>query len=153
MDDPARKATGQLGAYAYGSRDEMESMTNRERSAGDVLKDIVGNVQEIIRSEVRLAKVETTEEITKAKSAAIILGAGGVFGLFATGFVLLAAVYALSLVVASWMAALIVGVVVGIAAAIMISRGLDEWNSLNPKPEKTIETVKENVEWMKNQTK
>jgi len=128
-------------------------MTNRDRSAGDVLKDIVGNVQEIIRSEVRLAKVETTEEITKAKSAAIILGAGGVFGLFATGFVLLAAVYALSLVVASWMAALIVGVVVGIAAAILISRGLDEWNSLNPKPEKTIETVKENVEWMKNQTK
>jgi len=152
MDDLAKKATGQLGSYAYSSRDEIEDMT-RERSAADVLKDIVGNVQEIIRSEVRLAKAETTAEVGKAKSSVALLGAGAVCALFGATFTLLAAVYALSLVMAAWLAALIVGAVMAIAGAVLLSRGLDEWKKVNPKPERTIETVKENVEWMKNQTK
>ena len=40
-----------------------------ERSIGSLVNDIVGNVQEIIRSEVRLAKAEVTEELTKARRA------------------------------------------------------------------------------------
>jgi len=152
MDDLAKKATGQLGSYVYSSRDEIGDMT-RERSTADVLKDIVGNVQEIIRSEVRLAKAETTIEVVKAKSAVTLLGAGVACGLLGAAFLMLAAVYALTLVMAAWLAALIVGAAVAIIGAILISNGLGEWNRVNPKPERTIETVKENVEWMKNQTK
>jgi len=152
MDDPARKATGQLGSYAYSSRGSLENMTN-DRSAVDVLKDIVGNVQEIIRSEVRLAKAETRLEISKATSGSKTLAIGGVLGLYGGAFVLLAIVYALSLVVAAWLAALIVGLALAIPGALMISNGLTSLKRVNPAPEKTIETVKENVEWMKNQTK
>ena len=152
MDDPARKATGQLGSYAYTSKEDIEAMT-RERSAGDVLKDIIGNVQEIIRSEVRLAKVETVQEIGKAGTASKIIAIGGVLGLYGGAFILLAIVYALSTVMAAWLAALIVGIALAIPAAVMVSRGMDEIKRVSPAPERTIETVKENVEWMKNQTR
>jgi len=146
MDDPAREATGQLGAYAYRA-------DTRDRSATDVLKDIVGNVQEIIRSEVRLAKIETTAEVRKAGAASTVLLASAVVGLYAAGFVLLAIVHALSLVMAYWLASLVVGLVLAITAAVLFSTGLSRWKEVSPKPEKTVETVKENVEWMKNQTR
>ena len=51
MDDPARSAGGTLGEYAY-------QQGGRERPMTEVLKDIIGNVQEMVRSEVRLARVE-----------------------------------------------------------------------------------------------
>ncbi len=152
MDDPARKATGQLGSYAYTSKADMENLT-RERSTADVLKDIVGNVQEIIRSEVRLAKAEAKQEISKATAGSKILAIGAVLGLYGGGLISLAIVYALSMVVAAWLAALIVGLALAIPAALMISRGLDDLKRVSPTPERTIETVKENVEWMKNQTR
>ncbi len=148
MDDPAIKATGQLGSYAYSS----EGM-HRDRTTADVLKDIMGNVQDIIRSEVRLAKSETQQQISKVGSASKALVIGAVLGLYGAVFILQAVVYALSIVVAPWLASLIVGVLISIPAAILAARGIDEIAHVKPKPEKTIETVKENVEWMKNQTR
>ena len=53
-----------------------------ERSISSLLKDIVGNLQQIIRAEVRLAKVEVGEELSKARQAMVLLaiGAGAVGG-------------------------------------------------------------------------
>jgi uncharacterized membrane protein YqjE len=147
MDDPGRQAGGNLSAYAYtGERGE-------QRTFGDVFKDIIANVQELIRSEVRLAKAEFREEAGKAMSAATMLIAGAVFGVFALGFLLLTVMFALENVVANWAAALIVGAAVGIAAGVLLLTGKERFAQVSPKPEKTIESVKENVEWMKNQTK
>jgi len=143
MDDTARAVGGQLGSYARGE--------TRDRSAADVVKDIIANAQEMIRSEVRLAKAEVREEAGKTLSAARILLIGAGAGLFALGFVLTAIAQLLSQYMPSWAATLLVGVVLGIAAAIMVSKGRGQIRI--PKPEKTIENVKENVEWMKSQTK
>jgi len=144
MDDPGRQVGGNLGAYAY---------TGEQRTFADVLKDIIADVQNLIRSEVRLAKAEVREEIGKAISAGTMIVVGGVLGMFALGFVLLTIMFALELVVPSWAAALIVGVVIAIAAAVLFMTGKQRFSEVSPKPEKTIESVKENVEWMKNQTK
>lgn len=143
MDDTARAAGGQLGAYARGE--------TRDRTTVDLVKDIIANAQEMIRSEVRLAKAEIREEAGKTWTAAqtLLIGAGA--GLFALGFVLTAVAQLLAQYMPSWVATLVVGVVLGIAAAIMISKGRGQIRV--PKPEKTIENVKENVEWMKSQTK
>jgi len=143
MDDTARAAGGQLGAYARGE--------TRDRTTVDLVKDIIANAQEMIRSEVRLATAEIREEAGKTWTAAqtLLIGAGA--GLFALGFVLTAVAQLLAQYMPSWVATLVVGVVLGIAAAIMISKGRGQIRV--PKPEKTIENVKENVEWMKSQTK
>ena len=56
----------------------------RERSIADVVQDIIRNVQEMLRSEVRLAKTEIRDEAGKAKSAGVMLGGGAVSAIFAS---------------------------------------------------------------------
>jgi len=128
-------------------------MPINERSASDVLQDIVHNIEEIVRSEIRLAKTEIHEETAKAKTAALVIGGGAMTALFAVLFLLWTIVYALSLVVPSWAAALIVGVVLSIAAAACIMTGVERFKQVRAVPERTAETIKENVEWVKQQTK
>jgi hypothetical protein len=127
--------------------------TSHERSFSSVLQDIIGNVQEIIRSEVRLAKAEVQQEAAKAGKAAGVLGSGAVLGLYAGGFLLLACLYALELVVAAWLAALIVAVVAGAGAAVLVNAGKKRVKRVDPRPDKTIHSIQENLEWAKNQTK
>ena len=125
---------------------------NDERSVSDVLQDIFGNVQDIVRSEVRLAQAEIKTEAAKTARAAKSLIAGAVLGLYAGGVLLIAAVYGLSMVIAPWLAALLVGAFVAVVAAILISIGQGRLRKVK-KPEKTIRSVKEDVQWLKNQTR
>src|SRR2546423_8164860 len=96
---------------------EASMAVQTERSFGELFQDIVANVQEIIRSEFRLAKTEVREEVAKAGKSVSMLGAGVFIGLYALGFLLLTAVYALETVVPAWLAALIVGVTIAIIPA------------------------------------
>ena len=124
-----------------------------ERSFTDVLQDIVGNVQSIIRSEIRLAKTEVKEETAKAGKAGAIIAAGVVLGLYAFGFALVTITRALEMVTAPWLASLIVSVLVGVAALVAVNIGRTRMKYVHTTPEKTIASVKENVEWVKDQTK
>lgn len=143
MNDPAKRASGELGEYSYGTS---------ERSAGDIIKDIVTDAQGIIRSEVRLAKTEIREEARKAIAASTLLAAGAVIMLYGVGFLLAAATAALALVLPWWAAALIVGAVLAIGGGAALSAGIKRWKLVHP-PEKIVAEVKENVEWLKRQTK
>jgi len=128
-------------------------MAVENRSLSDILQDTIRNVQEIVRSEVRLAKTELREEVVKAKASTISIAAGAVAGIFAVLFLLFAAVYALALVVPNWAAALIVGAVLAVVAGMMLNTGLKRFKQIHPTPERTVETIKENVEWVKQQAK
>jgi len=121
------------------------------RSMTELLQDIVANIQEIVRSEFRLAKVEIQEETAKVARSGVPLIIGLVLGLYALGFLLLAAVHALSLVVDAWLGALIVGFGVAVISSILISIGRNRLKGVKVVPEKTIGTVKENVQWAKHQ--
>jgi len=144
INDPAKTAGGTLGEYAY--RD-----AKGERSIGEVLKDIFSNVQEMIRAEIRLARAEIREEASKTASSAQMMAIGGVLALFALGFILVAIAQVLANVMPNWAASLVMGVVLGIAGVVLLTSGKKHLHA--PTPNRTIENVKENVEWMKNQTK
>ena len=128
-------------------------MATPDRSFADVLQDIVGNVQEIVRSEVRLAKAEISEEARKAKPAGVWMGIGAVFGVGAVMVGLLAGVYALSTVMPNWAAALVVSLASGVLAALAARTGLTRLMRIDPIPDKTIRSLKENVQWSKQQLK
>jgi phosphatidylglycerophosphate synthase len=128
-------------------------MASQDRSFSDVLQDIVRHIQDITRSEIRLAKTEFREEAAKAKSASALTGAGALCGIFAVFFALLAIVYALARAVPDWAAALIVASVLAVSAGVTISSGIKRFKQVHPTPDKTIETLKENVEWAKQQTR
>jgi len=123
----------------------MPIETNRPVS--QVLQDIVGNIQEIIRAEFHLAKAEMKEEGSKAAIGAGVIAAGAMLAMYSGAFLLLAAVYALSMILTPWQSALIVGVVTGVAGAILVSAGRRRLKEVHPTPQRTVETMKENLEW------
>jgi uncharacterized membrane protein YqjE len=127
--------------------------TQNGRSVPEVLQDIVGNIQEIIRSEFRLAKAEVKYEASKAAPPVKMIVAGAAIGFYALGFLLFTAVMGLATMMATWLAALIVGAVLGIIALTLITTASIRLKHVNAVPERTIETMKENVQWAKNQIK
>ena len=127
-------------------------MAAQERSIADVLQDILRNIQEIVRSEVRLAKSELGDEFTKVKASAPLLVVGAVAGLLAAFFLAWAAFYALALVLPQWGAALIVAGVLAIVGGMTLAAGVKALQRVQP-PEQTIASVKENVQWAKQQIK
>jgi uncharacterized membrane protein YqjE len=124
-----------------------------ERSIGSLVNDIVGNVQEIIRSEVRLAKAEVTEELTKARRAMIWLVAGAVLATMAFGFLLLTAVYVLEHFFQPWVAALIVALGSGAIGGALAAVGASQMKRVSLPPPRTITSVQENLQWAKAQAK
>ena len=144
MDDPVRTAGGTLGEYAWRE-------PGRERSMSDVLRDIFGNVQEMVRSELRLARAELKEEAGKTMSSAKLLGIGAGLGLFAGAFLLVTIALLLALVMPGWAATLIMAIALGVPGLVLLTKGRSQLTM--PRADRTIENVKENVEWLKRQTK
>jgi uncharacterized membrane protein YqjE len=124
-----------------------------QRSIPEVLQDIVGNVQEIIRSEFRLAKTEFKEEASRAAKPVATFGVGLILGFYGIGFLLLATVYGLSSVMAGWLAALIVGAILAVVAVALLRSSGQKLKSVNPTPEKTLQSLEENVQWAKHPVK
>jgi hypothetical protein len=122
-----------------------------QRTVPELLGNIVENLQQIIRSEFTLAKVEIQEKVSAASKPATALGAGFLLGLYGLGFLLLAAVYALSSVMPAGFAALIVGGVLAIVSVALVTSSVKRLKSLRPAPDKTIQTLKEDVQWVKEQ--
>jgi len=124
-----------------------------DRSIGAVLSDIVGDIQSIVRAEIRLATVEVREELAKARQGAAMLVAAGVVLVMAAGLALLAAVYALAMVWPPWAAALAVAGAVAVAGGILAATGINRMRDVNLRPQKTVDTVRENVQWAKTRTR
>jgi len=124
-----------------------------DRSVSEVLQDIVGNIQEIVRAEVRLAKTEVRDEAAKAKEASVAIGAGALSGLFSALFGLFAIAFGLSRIVPDWAAALMVAIALAIASGVLFNLGLKRFRRVHPIPDRTMNSIKENVEWAKQQTK
>jgi uncharacterized membrane protein YqjE len=122
------------------------------RSIPEILKDVLTNIQDIVRAEVRLAKAELGEELSKARTAGLLIGVGAVAAILSALFLLLACVYALSRVMPNWAAALIVAAAVGVAAAVTLGVGLKRFKTIQAAP-KTAASLQENVRWAKQQTK
>jgi len=124
-----------------------------ERSIAALLKDIVGNLQQIIRAEVRLAKVEVAEELTKAKHGIVLVVAGALFGTMALAFLLLGVVYFLSHFVQPWVAAVLVALGAGAIGGAFILIGARQLKLVSLPPPRTVTTVQENLQWAKAQAR
>ncbi|MBC7629909.1 MAG: phage holin family protein [Flavobacterium sp.] len=105
----------------------------------------------MVRSELELAKTEAKQEITKAGKGAGMFGGAAISGYFALLFLSLFVMYLLDNVMDVTWAALIVFVVWAAAAAVLALAGRKKFENVNPKLETTQKTLKEDVQWAKNQ--
>lgn len=131
----------------------MATLVPTDRGFSELLQDIVRNLQDLIRSEVRLAKAEVRQEAREAATSVVWLAAGGVGALSAWMLVLWAAVYGLADVMPLWAAALLIGLVLGGIAAMLVTAGWRRLARVRPVPERTVASVKEDLEWLKQSTK
>jgi hypothetical protein len=124
-------------------------LNTSERPISKIIEDILRHVGEIIRSEVRLVQTEIQQDFRDVKNAASYLAAAGIAGLFAAGFLLLAAVYGLSTIMPQWLAAIAVGGVVGIVGAALFVKGLHMLKATSMTPDRTIQSLEDNLKWFK----
>jgi hypothetical protein len=127
--------------------------TTAGESLGDLVSELTGDLSKLMRQELELAKAEIRQEATKAGKATGMLAAAGFAGYLTTVLLSLALVFALGAVMPLGWAALIVAVLWGIAGAVLYSTGRARLRTVNPKPERTVETLKEDAEWAKHPTK
>jgi hypothetical protein len=123
-------------------------------STASLIGGIVADLQELVRKEIALARQETVEEIGKIKTASIALATAG--AVLAVGGLLLVLALAGGLADLlnwpTWAGYAIVGVVLGVIGAVLVSTAQKRFKTIHPIPAKTVETVKVNVEWLKERT-
>ncbi len=123
------------------------------RSVGTILQDVMKDLSEIVRSEIKLAKTELKQEAAQLGRAVPMLAIGGVFGLSALGLAFATGVLALSLIMPPWAAALILFAFATIVAGLFLGMGMVRLRGFHLKPENTIRSLQEGTEWLKTQTR
>ena len=124
-----------------------------ERPISALVVDIVGNVQDIVRSELRLATAELKAEGRKVTGSSSLIAAGVVCALYAVGLLLALVVLLLARVLDVWLATLATLIGIASAAAALLLLGMRRWNKVHIRPDKAVRTVEENVSWLKAQVK
>jgi uncharacterized membrane protein YqjE len=122
-----------------------------EQSLGELLGRVSRDFSQLVSTQVELAKVEIREEIAAAGRGAGILTGGAFCAYMAVILLSFAAAWGLSEIVPEGVAFLIVGAVYAVAAAVLLPKGKDRLSQIRPVPEKTAETVKEDVQWAREQ--
>ena len=126
----------------------------RQAPLGELVKQLAGETSTLVRQELELAKAEMTQKGKKAGIGLGQLGAAGIVGLYALGALTACFIAALALAMPVWVAALIVALVYAAIAAVLYFTGRKQLDkALPPTPERTQQTIKEDVEWVKTQSK
>lgn len=125
----------------------------QDRSIGELFSELATETGTLIRKEIELAKVELGQKANRVGRNVGYLVLGGAVAYAALLALLAAIIIALANVLPWWAAAFIVAVVVGIVAAVMISKALAALKQTELAPRQTTETLKEDVQWAKQQMK
>jgi len=141
---------------------QMQQPQNQEdRSLGDLFAELATETSQLVRQEVALAQTEITNKATRVGKQVGYLVVGGAVGYAALLVVLAAVTMGLGRIIASltnWseltsaaLAALIIAVVVGGVAYSLVTSALAKLRETSLAPNQTIESVKEDAQWLKNQ--
>ena len=139
----------------------QQQLVKEERSLGDLFSELAAETSTLVRQEVSLAQTELTQKATSVGKDVGFLVAGGAVGYTALLVILAAVVIGLTqlisylsgwqLITSAWIAAAIVGLVVGIVAYVLVTNALAKLKNTELTPRQTVETLKEDAEWLKNQ--
>lgn len=125
-----------------------------DQSTSELVKQLADQTTALVRQEVELAKAELSEKGKRAGIGAGMFGGAGLIGLFALGALTATFILLLDTAVDGWLAALIVTAVYGAVAGVLALMGKQKVKEATPPaPERTVETVKEDVEWVKQSAK
>ena len=134
-----------------------------DRSLADLIKELRDESSTLVRQEIALAKTEIGEKVSTfgrnaayAAAGAAVLLIGGIFLLLAVANVVSGIVFHLAPSLGSWVSGAIgyaiVGLVIAIVGYAFYQKGVSTLKTETPVPEKTVASLQENKEWLKNKT-
>jgi len=130
---------------------QRQASSPAEPSLGELVSSATKDLSSLVRQEINLAKVELKKEAGNAGKGAGLLGGAGFVGLLALIFLSVAAAYAFGRLVNLGTGFLIVGVLYLLVAAVLALLGKRSLSKVGP-PEKTLETVKDDISWARHPT-
>jgi len=124
-----------------------------DRSLGELFTDLMHETETLVRQEVQLARVEMTQKATEVGKDVGFLAAGGAVAYAGLLTLIAFVVLALGNAIPLWASALIVGIVVLAIGGWLVSTGLKNLKQTNMAPAATIQTLQEDAQWAKEQTR
>jgi hypothetical protein len=132
---------------------DFSRRTAEERSIGELFGELSQDVAMLVKQEAQLAKTEMQQKLSKVTTDFVALATGGVVlligGLALTAALILLLVHPVGL--DPWLAALIVGGLFGLIGWMMVQRGLTNLKRIDPTPRRTVESIKDDIQWAKEQ--
>jgi hypothetical protein len=148
---------------SYSGRSQEGGAFERERAApdprasdttvSDLISGLVNDAQQLVHREIDLAKREVAIEIDKVKQGVVALGIGAglaLIGALLLGHMLVYLVQTLT-GLSLWVSYLIVGAIFAIGGGLLLTQGIKRMKTVDPVPRETIESVKEDLQWIKEQ--
>jgi hypothetical protein len=124
---------------------------SQERSVGELFGQLTQDLSLLVRQETQLAKVEIQEKISRASRNLVSLAAGGVVALIG-GLALVTAIILLlvdPIGLEPWLAALLVGALLAGGGYVLLRGGLNDLKTMDPAPRRTVESIKEDIQTVK----
>ena len=150
MTGPERTSSARVDPSGSTSASTSEAP---QRSVGELVGEVTSDLTKLFNQELQLAKTEVKAEASKAGKVAGAFGGAGAAGYFAVLFASLTLMFALAALFDShtW-AALVVTLLWAVVAAVLFVGAKKKAQTLNPKPEMTVQTLKEDAQWAKTRS-
>jgi uncharacterized membrane protein YqjE len=129
-----------------------EQQQREERSIGELFAELSRKTTTLVRQEIELAKVEMTQKASRVGKNVGFLVIGSVVAYTGLLAVVAAVIILLGEVMAYWLSAAIIGVVIAAVGAVLVVKGANTLRQEEPTPRETVETLQEDKEWLKDQT-
>jgi len=126
---------------------------NSDPTLGDLFTSLTEDLSTLVRQEIALARTETMEKVTTATRSIVMMVAGGLIAYAGLIALIMALIFLLNRAMPLWVSALIVAIVVIVVGVILLMSGRGALARMSVVPEKTVESMKENTEWAKEQVK
>jgi len=123
-----------------------------DASIGEIIGEITDDLSHLMRQELELAKAELKEEAAKAGKGAALYGGAGFAGYLTIVLLSFAAVFGIGSAIGLGWGALIIAGAWAVIGALLFMRARMQMREVDPKPRRTMETLKEDAEWAKHPT-
>lgn len=124
-----------------------------DRSIGELFSELSRETTALLRQEVQLAKAEMTQKASRVGKNLGFLVVGGVVAYTGVLALVAAGIILLGQTIPYWLSALIFGLVIAAVGLFLVVKGANTLRQEDPAPRETVETLKEDSQWLKNQTR
>jgi hypothetical protein len=123
-----------------------------DRSIGELVAELSRETTTLVRQELQLAKAEMSQKATRVGKNVGFLVVGGVVAYTGLLAILAAVIIILGNVIPLWISALAVGAAIALVGLVLVTKGANTLRQEDPAPRETMEILKEDKEWLRDQT-